>query len=160
MRPRTPLLTRLSALLKVSSDDLQAQLYRWPATDPTEIATNPCWPGPRQIRHVGNPTPPVRALLEHRLGRPLHASWRLQRLCPTQNCCQPLHWELTAIRGPSMEPLPIELFVQADITVDDIVDMILMIDGRKHDPESLAARFDVPIEIVHAALAEIAKDGL
>lgn len=158
MRPRSPLLARLSALLGTNPDVLQAELQQWP--EPGALAE--CRPGPRTVWHDKAPTPPMRVLFELMFDQPMHASWRLLRLCPTRHCCQPAHWGLKLIRGPDMAPLPVKLdhLLEAELTLDDVIDMILMVDGRQGDPTALAERFDVSVDLINQALAQIREEGL
>lgn len=91
----------------------------------------------------------------------------MKRLCATQLCAQPHHYEVQLINrrdGTPVQPLPtrtLEVAADEDLTCDDVIDLILMIDGGRDMPAANhAARLGVTEALVEEALAEMRREGL
>lgn len=104
MRPKLPLLQKLSKASGQSPDELARSLSTWPHPE-----GEACWFGSRTIFHEGKPRTTVSLMIEYAMGRKADPSWRFVRTyCPNRGCRNPHHYSVQAVQkydgSPKMQP--------------------------------------------------------
>ena len=156
-RPRKDVRERLAAHLGLSLPEIQAWLENWP-----HQSEQPCHFGRKKFWHDGQARDVPKILAELSLGRPLHASWRLQRLCPNADCVQLAHYRVQQVWRVNVipEPPPAGPVLIVEDTLDDCIDTILGLELRAASPELIHERTGYPLEMVNDAILKIAQEGL